>query len=74
MAKTYEKTKVMNKKLYYRNLRTYVCATGGKITIKEHGQTAEVTQQNVRNADPKEQQNINPLFDYKEFQDEQNRI
>lgn len=48
-----------------------MCATGGKITIKDHGQTAEVTQQNVRNADPKEQQNINPLLDYKEFQDEQ---
>ena len=30
-----------------------------------------MNKQNVKNADPKEQQNINPLFDYKEFQDEQ---
>ncbi|MBP2615843.1 hypothetical protein J2772_000983 [Chryseobacterium jejuense] len=52
-------------------LSELMCATGGKITIKEHGQTAQITKQNVRKADPKEQQNINPLLDYKEFQDEQ---
>lgn len=30
-----------------------------------------MNKQNVKNADPKEQQNINPLFNYKESQDEQ---
>lgn len=68
--KTYEKTKVMNKSCV-TELSELMCTTGGKITIKEHGQTAEITKRNVRNADPKEQQNINPLLDYKEFQEEQ---
>lgn len=67
---TYEKTKVLNKSCI-TELSELMCATGGKITIKDHGQTAVITRQNIRNADPKEQQNINPLLDYREFQDEQ---
>lgn len=68
--RTYDKVKVMDK-CCVTEISELMCATGGKITIKDHGQTASMTKQNVRNADPKEQQNINPLFDYKEFQEEQ---
>jgi hypothetical protein len=36
----------------------------------EHGQTAAMNQQNVKNADPQEQHHINPFVDFKEFQKE----
>ena len=48
-----------------------MCSTGGKINILKHGQTASMNKQSVKNADPKEQQNINPLFNYEEFQEEE---
>ena len=53
-------------------LSELMCTTGGKITIKEHGQTAAMNNQNVQNADPQEQHNINPFMDFKEFQKENN--
>lgn len=68
--KTYEKVKVMDKSCL-SEISELMCATGGKITVKDHGQTASMSKQNVKNADPKEQQNINPLFNYKEYQEEQ---
>lgn len=69
--KTYENVKVMGKSCV-TEISELMCCTGGKITIQDHGQTAELTLQNIRNADPKEQQMINPLLNYKEFQDEHN--
>ena len=67
--KTYEKVKVMDKSCV-TEISELMCATGGKITILKHGQTVSMSKQNVKNADPKEQQNINPLFNYEEFQEE----
>lgn len=68
--KTYDKVKVMDKSCL-SEISELMCAIGGKITVKDHGQTASMSKQNVKNADPKEQQNINPLFNYKEYQEEQ---
>ncbi|MCD0457280.1 MULTISPECIES: DUF4280 domain-containing protein [unclassified Chryseobacterium] len=68
--KTYDKVKVMGKSCV-TEVSELMCATGGKITVMKHGQTVAMTNQNIKNADPKEQQSINPLLDYKEFQEEQ---
>ncbi|CAA7195196.1 hypothetical protein CHRY9293_01427 [Chryseobacterium potabilaquae] len=68
--KTYEKVKVMGKGCV-TEISELLCTTGGKITIKDAGQTALMNVQNIKNADPKEQYYINPLLDYKEFQEEQ---
>ena len=68
--KTYEKVKVIGKSCL-TEISELMCSTGGKITILKHGQTASMSKQNVKNADPKEQQNINPLFNYEEFQEEE---
>lgn len=67
--KTYEQVKIMGKSCV-TELSELMCTTGGKITIKEHGQTAAMNNQNVQNADPQEQHNINPFMDFKEFQKE----
>ncbi|SHG29147.1 DUF4280 domain-containing protein [Chryseobacterium vrystaatense] len=68
--KTYGKVKVMEKSCI-TEISELRCSTGGTITIKDHGQTGSMTSQNVRKADPAEQQDINPLINYKEFQEEQ---
>ncbi|MDR2238602.1 MAG: DUF4280 domain-containing protein [Chryseobacterium sp.] len=67
---TYEKVKVMNKSCL-TEISELKCTTGGVITVKEHGQTAEITRQHIINTDPKAQYHINPLLNYKEFQEEQ---
>jgi len=66
----YDKTKVMNKSCI-TELSELMCTTGGRITVRDHGQIVEITRQNIRNADPKQQHLMNPLLDYGEFQDEQ---
>ncbi|ASE62316.1 DUF4280 domain-containing protein [Chryseobacterium indologenes] len=52
-----------------------VCAVAGSpcIEIIDHGQRAEASQQNFKNADPEVQQQINPLVDAEEMRkDEKN--
>ncbi|MPS66296.1 MAG: DUF4280 domain-containing protein [Chryseobacterium sp.] len=67
--KTYEQVKIMGKSSV-TELSELMCTTGGKITIKEHGQTSAMSNQNVQNADSQEQHNINPFVNFKEFQKE----
>jgi hypothetical protein len=45
------------------------CAIGGKITVMKHGQTAEISKQNFKNADPFILSQINPFFNFGEFLD-----
>lgn len=47
-----------------------MCGTGGKITVKEHGQTSTMNRQSVTMADTKSYHIINPFFDLKESQEE----
>jgi hypothetical protein len=63
----YEKTKVMNKSCL-SEISELMCSTGGKITIKEHGQTSVMNRQNITLADPGTYQMINPFLDLKESQ------
>ena len=65
-AKTYEKVKVMEKSCL-TEISELMCATGGKITVMNHGQQSELTKANVRNADVEFMQFINPFFNFKEF-------
>ena len=44
-----------------------MCATGGKITVMNHGQQSELTKTNVRNADSRLMNMINPLVDFEKF-------
>lgn len=67
--KVYEKTKVMNKSCI-SEISELMCSTGGKITIKEHGQTSVMNRQNITQADPGTYQMINPFLDLKESQKE----
>lgn len=66
---TYEKVKVMHKSCV-TEISELMCSTGGKITVKEHGQTASMNKQNIKNADPDEQHMINPFLNFQEFQEE----
>lgn len=66
--KTYDKVQIMGKKIV-TELSELQCTVGGKITIKDHGQRGEMSRKNVKNADNKTVQHINPLVnmqDYKE--------
>lgn len=65
--KTYDKVKVLGNSCV-TEISELMCSTGGKITIMEHGQSAAMSKQNVKSADPQEQHNINPFVDFKEFQ------
>lgn len=67
--KTYEKTKVMGKSCL-SEISELQCSTGGKITVKDHGQTSVMNQQNITLADPGIYGIINPFLDLKESQEE----
>ncbi|WP_267404999.1 MULTISPECIES: DUF4280 domain-containing protein [unclassified Chryseobacterium] len=66
--KTYENVKVMGKKIV-TEVSELQCTTGGKITIKDHGQRGEMSKKNVKNADSKTVQNINPLVKMDDFKE-----
>ena len=66
--KAYEKVKVLDKSCL-TEISELMCTTGGKITIKTHGQQSETGKNNVNNANPLEQQAYNPVMDYEEFKD-----
>ena len=70
-TKTYDKVKVMGKSCL-TEISELMCATGGKITILKHGQTAEISKQNVKNANPNEMHIYNPIVNFEEFQDQFN--
>ncbi len=66
--KTYGKVKIMDKKIV-TEVSELQCVVGGRITIKDHGQRGQMSKKNVKNADNKTVQHINPLVnmqDYKE--------
>ena len=66
--KTYEKTLVMGKKCV-TEVSELQCSVGGLITIKDHGQRGQMTKQNVKNADSKTVQHINPLVKMDDFKE-----
>lgn len=65
-TKTYDKVKVMDKSCL-TEISELMCATGGKITVMKHGQTAEISKTNVRNADSRLMNMINPFMDFEKF-------
>lgn len=67
-TKTYDKVKVMGKSCL-TEISQLMCATGGKITVIQHGQTSELSKQNIKNADPREMHVYNPIVNFEEFQD-----
>lgn len=67
--KTYEKVKVMGNSCL-SEISELKCATGGTITVKEHGQTSTMNRQNITLADPQSYHIINPFMDLKESQKE----
>ncbi|WP_449399285.1 PAAR-like protein [Chryseobacterium wanjuense] len=66
--KTYDKVTIMGKKIV-TELSELQCVIGGKITIKDHGQRGEMSKQNVKNADNKTVQHINPLVKMQDFKE-----
>ena len=67
--KPYENVKVMDKSCL-TEISELKCAIGGKITVMKHGQTAELSKQNLKNANPLLISMINPLIDVTEILDE----
>lgn len=67
--KTYPKVKVMDKSCL-SEISELMCGTGGKITVKEHGQTSTMNRQSITMADTKSYHIINPFLDLKESQEE----
>lgn len=67
--KTYDKTKVDGKRCV-SEISELLCSTGGKITVKDHGQRSVINKKNIINADPKTYAMINPFMDLRELQEE----
>lgn len=65
---TYEKVKVMGKACV-TEVSELKCTVGGTVTVKDHGQTASLGIQNIKNTDAKEQYLINPLLDDHRFRE-----
>ncbi|MDR2204870.1 MAG: DUF4280 domain-containing protein, partial [Flavobacteriaceae bacterium] len=68
-TKTYDKVKVMGKSCL-TEISELMCATGGKITVMEHGQQSEIGKSHMKKADAREQHVYNPIMDFEEFQEE----
>jgi len=66
--KPYEKVKIMGKS-FLTEISELQCAVGGKIKVMEHGQRAELSKQNFKNANAFIHDQINPLIDLDEFID-----
>jgi len=67
--KPYKKVKVMDHACI-TEISELLCAVGGKITVKEHGQTNKMTPSNVRKANPALHAVMNPMVDIEEVQEE----
>lgn len=65
----YEKVKVMDKSCL-TEISELQCATGGKIKVMKHGQTVEISRQNLKNANPVMISIMNPLINIKEILNE----
>lgn len=65
--KPYEKVKILDKSAIIEN-SYLMCSVGGKITIKNHGQTAEINNTHVQKADARVMNVLNPFIDFEEFQ------
>jgi len=65
----YEKVTLSNKGKILLEDSKATCPIGGTdcITVDKHGQKAEVCKQNVKNAKPEVQKQINPMVDIKEL-------
>ncbi|MEO8254826.1 MAG: DUF4280 domain-containing protein [Flavobacterium sp.] len=65
----YEKVTLSNKGKILLEDSKATCPIGGAdcITVDKHGQKAEVSKQNVKNAKPELQRQINPMVDIKEL-------
>jgi len=66
--KTYDKVKIMDKKIV-TEVSELQCVVGGKITIKDHGQRGQMSKKNVKNADNKTVQHINPLVNMQGYKE-----
>lgn len=64
--KFYEDIKVLDNALL-TEISELQCSVGGKIKIMDHGQRAELSKQNFKNADSKVHGYINPLVDLRKF-------
>ena len=70
-TKTYDKTQISNQKCV-TEISQLQCATGGKITIKSHGQIGETSKSDFQKTEIKQHNALNPFLDMDEFQDELN--
>ncbi len=66
--KTYDKVKIMDKKIV-TEFSELQCTVGGKITVQDHGQRGQMSKKNVKNADNKTIQHINPLVSMQDFKE-----
>lgn len=64
--KIYKDVKVLDNSLL-TEISELQCSVGGKIKIMDHGQRAELSKQNFKNADVKVHGYINPLVDLRKF-------
>lgn len=67
--KTYEKVKIVGKSCL-TEISELTCVTGGKITVLKHGQQSGISDTQISNANPIEQQVYNPLVNIDELKDE----
>jgi len=67
--KFYKDVKVLDNALL-TEISELQCSVGGKIKVMDHGQKAQLSKQNFKNADAKVHSYINPLVDLEEFTDE----
>lgn len=66
---TYQKVKIQDKALL-TEISKLPCVTGGEITVTDHGQRSEISLQNIKNADATYMEALNPLINFKAYQDE----
>jgi hypothetical protein len=64
--KFYKDVKVLDNALL-TEISELQCSVGGKIKIMDHGQRAQLTKQNFKNADVNVHSYINPLVDLRKF-------
>ncbi|WP_244428667.1 DUF4280 domain-containing protein [Flavobacterium sp. B17] len=68
-TKPYEKVKVMGKSCL-TEISELQCAIGGKIKVMKHGQTVEISKQNLKNANPILMSIMNPVINFNQFLNE----
>ncbi|MCS3529776.1 DUF4280 domain-containing protein [Chryseobacterium sp. JUb7] len=66
--KTYNKVNIIGKSIV-TEISELQCCIGGMITINDHGQRGQMSKQNVKTADSKTVQHINPLVKMQNFKE-----